>query len=263
MSHPASRLSMLSLLLLLPNANLQEEKMESFRGTEGEHFNMRFVFNSSIAPSSIKGAGLYKDGKKINEYIKGGQSIGHHRILIKLEGNNVTVRFNSLQLSDSGVYHIGLSRSITTDPLTLSSKVNLTVSERGNGTEAPTTPTQEDIPNQISYIIIASGATVLILLVVVGYCLYLATHKNTGPPAALTNPTPRTKIQDSEMSRGLPVYSIEYGVLEFPGAERRVEGEGQPVVQDNVEYATITFPPCQNPRAGRGAQSQLCCGRVR
>ncbi|XP_041125633.1 programmed cell death protein 1-like [Polyodon spathula] len=55
--------------------------------------------------------------------------------------------------------------------------------------------------------------------------------------------------QERRPSQAVPVYSIEYGVLEFPRRDA-LPPATMPDQDDHVEYATITFPAGQEEGSG-------------
>ncbi|XP_030072534.1 programmed cell death protein 1 [Microcaecilia unicolor] len=141
-----------------------------------------------------------------------------------------------LWYNDSGSYCCMLI-DVTSRGISTSNLLNLTVTEK---IEEPSTVTPEVVPPHTSNITVpvsvTSASIAVLLLLLLGYVLFLLIRKTE----ERKKPQSDSKHLDKE-PQALPVYTVDYGVLEFQ-TDGSTKMPPQVPSPDNVEYATIIFP---------------------
>ncbi|KAK6483756.1 programmed cell death protein 1-like isoform X2 [Huso huso] len=247
-----------SLLLLLIQQGDSQPSELNFSSKEGQILTLNFTFPKKLSGTESMNLNLKKNQKKIAEInFKGGQGNKYNgkRLTFIWQGETqtATLSISGLIKNDSGVYQcnyvlnskIEVSNSINLTVRTGSSYINQTDLSDPAST-ADSHPQDHSIPQ--NPVIAASVTVTALLLLVLSITVFLIWDRNKGTSSPQLDTIKRQ--QESKPSQAVPVYSIEYGVLEFPRRDT-LPPATMPEHNDHVEYATITFPAGQEGVRGR------------
>ncbi|XP_060130252.1 programmed cell death protein 1 [Zootoca vivipara] len=169
----------------------------------------------------------------------------------KLNATTFEIKISDLEMNDSGTYFCALIRPSM--ELTESNRANLTVTEKqlepGLPLEAtelglPSEETEPGLPSEEredhGEILLAVVGGVGLFLVLPILCYYLFN--------LIQRRQEEEKLQDENapLEEGPPavsVFTVDYGVLEFRGADSAQRAPHERFASDQTEYATIIFPP--------------------
>ncbi|XP_033883561.2 programmed cell death protein 1-like isoform X1 [Acipenser ruthenus] len=225
---------------------------------EGQILTLNFTFPKKLSGTESMNLNLKKNQKKIAEInFMGGQGNKYNgkRLTFIWQGETqtATLSISGLIKNDSGVYQCNY---VLNSKIEVSNSINLTVrteeSSYTNQTDlsdpastADSHPQDHSIPQ--NPVIAASVTVMALLLLVLSITVFLIWDRNKGTSSP--QPTTIKRQQESKQSQAVPVYSIEYGVLEFPRRDT-LPPATMPEHNDHVEYATITFPAGQEGGSG-------------
>ncbi|XP_033883562.1 programmed cell death protein 1-like isoform X2 [Acipenser ruthenus] len=247
-----------SLLLLLIQQGDSQPSELNLSSKEGQILTLNFTFPKKLSGTESMNLNLKKNQKKIAEInFMGGQGNKYNgkRLTFIWQGETqtATLSISGLIKNDSGVYQCNY---VLNSKIEVSNSINLTVrteeSSYTNQTDlsdpastADSHPQDHSIPQ--NPVIAASVTVMALLLLVLSITVFLIWDRNKGTSSP--QPTTIKRQQESKQSQAVPVYSIEYGVLEFPRRDT-LPPATMPEHNDHVEYATITFPAGQEGGSG-------------
>ncbi|MGH0174007.1 UNVERIFIED_CONTAM: hypothetical protein FKN15_071537 [Acipenser sinensis] len=249
------------LLLLIQQGDSQPSEL-NFSSKEGQILTLNFTFPKKLSATESMNMNLNRNQKKIAEInFKGGQGNKYNgkRITFIWQGETqtATLSISGLIKNDSGVYQcnyvlnskVEVSNSINLTVRTGSSYINQTDLSDPAGT-ADSHPQDHSIPQNA--LIAASVTVTALLLLVLSITVFLIWDRNKGTSSPQLDTIKRQ--QESKPSQAMPVYSIKYGVLEFPRRDA-LPPAMMPDHTDHVEYATITFPAGQEGGESKPSQA--------
>ncbi|KAG7488134.1 hypothetical protein MATL_G00031160 [Megalops atlanticus] len=265
MRHPTKQLFSLPLLLvlLLCEEHIQAEEIT---GTTGKKIKIRFTFKN-LSHIHRKTVNLYKGSQKIAECNDMKTVCVHGRYVLEEGFQDIILNITNLTSSDAGTYYVAMIPQTLT-PIE-SGRVSLILSSGEPFTVTPPTSLNTgNVYNKTSpsgssvyiYIIAAFGVITVVLPTVLLAWFYLTRVKHSDDQL---HQATSTKFQvASEVSNSMPIYSIEYVMLDFHNRPKGREKDWRSDVglkpQDNVEYASITFPPGHRQTDVQQAQRQFC-----
>ncbi|XP_058845633.1 programmed cell death protein 1-like isoform X1 [Acipenser ruthenus] len=236
----------------------QPSKLNFSSKEEGQILTLNFTFPKKLSATESMNLNLNKYQQKIAEInFKGGQgnTFNEKRLTFTWQGETqtATLYISGLIKNDSGVYQCNY---VLNSKIEVSNSINLTVrtkeSSYTNQTDlsdpagtADSHPQDHSIPQNA--LIAASVTVTALLLLVLSITVFLIWDRNKGTSSPQLNTIKRQ--QESKPSQAMPVYSIKYGVLEFPRRDA-LPPATMPDHNDHVEYATITFPAGQEGGSG-------------
>ncbi|KAK1168389.1 programmed cell death protein 1-like isoform X1 [Acipenser oxyrinchus oxyrinchus] len=235
----------------------QPSKLNFSSKEEGQILTLNFTFPKKLSATESMNLNLKKNQQKIAEInFKGGQGnkFNEKRLTFtwQEETQTVTLSISGLIKNDSGVYQCNY---VLNSKIEVSNSINLTVrTKEGSYTNqtdlsdpastADSHPQDHSIPQNA--LIAASVSVTALLLLVLSITVFLIWDRNKGMSHFTRYDLYYcvSLYQDSNPSQAVPVYSIKYGVLEFPRRDA-LPPAMMPDHTDHVEYATISFPAGQ------------------
>ncbi|XP_048845513.1 uncharacterized protein LOC125716803 isoform X2 [Brienomyrus brachyistius] len=213
--------------------------------TAGNPVTISFKFNSSICIKGIKYANLNKDGIKIDEW----PNTQRHWQVNKTHCT-ATVSITNATATDAGIYYVSLFPSNSSGRYEESAKETLTVLSAVTGSPATSHVTEAGTsegssPTLSAYIkvICAFLITTVVLIILLLSWVFLSRRRSLGKKSQGSSNAKVTYTLPSPAS----VYSVEYGVLDFPSrpvSQEGIQNSGPaPESRDGVVYSTITFVP--------------------
>ncbi|XP_041120684.1 programmed cell death protein 1-like [Polyodon spathula] len=256
------------LFLLIQQGDSQPSKLNFSSKEEGQTLTLNFTFLKKLSVTESMNLNLKRNEQKIAEinFNKGqGNKFNEKRLTFTWQGEaqTATLSISGLFKNDSGLYQCNY---VLNTMVEFSNSINLTVRTRESSYINQTDPTStaDSHPQDHSIpknpLIAASVTVTAVLLLVLSYTVFLLWDRNKGTSSPQLD---RIKCQqESKPTQAMPVYSIEYGVLEFP-RRGALPPATMPDHDAHVEYATITFLAGQEGELGGGTAGVTAGSRER